>query len=97
MILVSAVGSCAHVTVLERTKHGPFTVKDCLHSEDFSLDNIVSAISDARKKHPKLDQIIKDYWKENSEKSQKKWERVNKNDTFENRRTTTKSIRRNRY
>lgn len=61
--MIPAVGSCGHVTALERTKHGPFTLKDCLQPKDFNLDGIVSAICEARRNYPKLAQYIENYWK----------------------------------
>jgi len=45
-----AVDSLATMTWLERTQQGPFTVKDVLHREDWSPDNIYAAIDKTSEK-----------------------------------------------
>lgn len=60
--LFPAVGTCAHVTALVRTKHGPFTLKDCLHSENYNVTNVIRAIREAQKNHPQLVDKLNDYF-----------------------------------
>uniref|UniRef100_A0A1B6M9G7 tRNA pseudouridine(55) synthase n=1 Tax=Graphocephala atropunctata TaxID=36148 RepID=A0A1B6M9G7_9HEMI len=61
--LAEAVGSCGHVTALVRTKHGPFTLQDCLLPEHYSLENVIAAVEEARRRQPKLAAILDNYWK----------------------------------
>uniref|UniRef100_A0A1B6FRJ5 tRNA pseudouridine(55) synthase n=1 Tax=Cuerna arida TaxID=1464854 RepID=A0A1B6FRJ5_9HEMI len=75
--LAEAVGSSGHVTALVRTKHGPFKLKDCLHAEHYSLDNVVSAIAEARGNHPKLAEILDNYWKTHPRDNKHQKQKVN--------------------
>lgn len=49
------------MTSLVRTKHGPFTLKDCLHSENYNLTNVTRAIREAQRNHPELVDKLNDY------------------------------------
>mmetsp|Transcript_27637 Transcript_27637/g.36261 ORF Transcript_27637/g.36261 Transcript_27637/m.36261 type:complete len:315 (-) Transcript_27637:296-1240(-) len=40
--------SMAHMTALERTQQGPFTLQDCLHKDDWNLDTIRSVLVDPK-------------------------------------------------
>jgi tRNA U55 pseudouridine synthase TruB len=42
--IASDLGSCATTIALQRIAQGPFTLTDCLYEEQWSLDNIKSAI-----------------------------------------------------
>ncbi|XP_022245628.1 probable tRNA pseudouridine synthase 1 [Limulus polyphemus] len=42
-----ALGSCAHVAELERTQHGPFTVKDALRQYQWSYTEVMEAVTKA--------------------------------------------------
>uniref|UniRef100_A0A1B6DCN6 tRNA pseudouridine(55) synthase n=1 Tax=Clastoptera arizonana TaxID=38151 RepID=A0A1B6DCN6_9HEMI len=52
--LGKALDSAAHVTSLVRTKHGPFTINDCLTEDYFTLQNIITWIKLTRKQYPEL-------------------------------------------
>lgn len=67
-----AIGTCANVTALERTKHGPFTLQDCLHAENYTRENVISAVNAAREKHPKLTEKLERYWSEHTTDTVKK-------------------------
>lgn len=55
-----------------RTKHGPFTLKDCLHSENYNIVNIIRAIREAHKNHPQLVDKLNDYF-ENHQIKEAEW------------------------
>ncbi|KAK8753646.1 hypothetical protein OTU49_000853 [Cherax quadricarinatus] len=44
-----AVGSCAHVCELQRTKQGPFTLYHSLHKDQWTLKNVIQNIIKFRK------------------------------------------------
>ncbi|XP_076372106.1 pseudouridylate synthase TRUB1-like isoform X1 [Tachypleus tridentatus] len=50
-----ALGSFAHMLELERTQHGPFTIKDALHQYQWSYAEVMEAIT-------KADQMCKEYF-----------------------------------
>ncbi|XP_054264913.1 pseudouridylate synthase TRUB1-like [Macrosteles quadrilineatus] len=50
--LTKDLGSCGHVTSLLRTKHGQFTLDDCLHAADYSMAKVVDAVKHNRRKFP---------------------------------------------
>ncbi|XP_047472399.1 probable tRNA pseudouridine synthase 1 [Penaeus chinensis] len=55
--LGQAVGSCAHVRELQRTKHGPFTLSDALPEDKWNVEQIVRSVTRYRN-------IIDNYYKE---------------------------------
>ncbi|XP_042858096.1 probable tRNA pseudouridine synthase 1 isoform X2 [Penaeus japonicus] len=55
--LGQAVGSCAHVRELQRTKHGPFTLSDALPEDRWNAEQIIQSIA-------KFRNIVNRYYKE---------------------------------
>ncbi|KAK7872252.1 hypothetical protein R5R35_012107 [Gryllus longicercus] len=49
-----ALSSCAHVTTLHRTKHGPFMEEDMLEHSQWNGHNIIRAIYEAKIKYHEL-------------------------------------------
>jgi len=43
--IAEACSSCAHMTALERLKHGPFELEDCLHEDMWNAKNIKEHIA----------------------------------------------------
>lgn len=61
--LGKAVGSCAHVTKLQRTRQGPFTLKKSLQEDQWSAENIIKAIRKLKKaQNNYIHDCIKDKW-----------------------------------
>jgi tRNA pseudouridine55 synthase len=48
--LAQASGGCAHMTALERTAQGPFTLEDCIGPGEWDFANICSAITRSSEK-----------------------------------------------
>lgn len=53
----AAVGSCAHVRELQRTKHGPFTLSDALPEDKWNAEQIMQSVTRFRN-------IIDKYYRE---------------------------------
>ncbi|XP_071520287.1 pseudouridylate synthase TRUB1-like isoform X2 [Panulirus ornatus] len=56
--LGQAVGSCAHLSGLQRTRQGPFTLHHSLHEDEWRLENVINNIARFRKK---IDKYYKSY------------------------------------
>jgi tRNA U55 pseudouridine synthase TruB len=48
---ISALGSCAHVRELHRFQQGPFLEQDMLDSDEWTMQNILTAIQKAKETH----------------------------------------------
>ncbi|XP_027237104.1 pseudouridylate synthase TRUB1 isoform X2 [Penaeus vannamei] len=55
--LGQAVGSCAHVRQLQRTKHGPFSLSDALPEDKWNAEQIIQSVT-------RFKNIVDKYYKE---------------------------------
>lgn len=53
----AAVGSCAHVRQLQRTKHGPFSLSDALPEDEWNAEQIIQSVT-------RFKNIVDKYYKE---------------------------------